>query len=204
MPAIGVRKIRLGIPSVSQDLIFDMSMGSGTSTELQQDPSAPSHGTKQMGAPKTSAQCSLYQDGTASGNALYKICQAFPNSPKSNRMRGCLQCLYDPGARYFPVPIIIPGVVPGGGADLDTIIPETGDSFCAAMMTNWLTAENSALRERRHPSTWFQVLATKWRKYILHLDCLQDVHPGSRCISNESPTRKPPRGYPACRFGVRC
>jgi RHS repeat-associated protein len=83
-------------------------------------------GPQKIGTPKTSSQCSIYQDGSTTGNALSKICQAFPNGPISNQIRGCLQGLYSPGIGYAPFPLIIPFMVPGGGTDLDSVVPGTG------------------------------------------------------------------------------
>jgi RHS repeat-associated protein len=86
---------------------------------------APNNGTKPIGTPKTSAQCSIYQDGSATGAALSKICQAFPNDPKSNQIRGCLQSLYNPGSGYVPIPVIVP-TTPGSFVDVNGILPGTG------------------------------------------------------------------------------
>jgi hypothetical protein len=78
-----------------------------------------------IGTPKTSAQCSIYQDGSATGAALSKICQAFPNGPKSNQIRGCLQSLYNPGSGYVPIPVIVQ-TTPGSFVDVNGILPGTG------------------------------------------------------------------------------
>jgi hypothetical protein len=93
--------------------------------------------TPQADTPKTSNQCSIYQDGTATGNLLSQICQKFPNGPKSNQMRGCLQSLYTPGSGYFPITIpISPGGtgpfpggnlnIPGAGAHLACLLETLG------------------------------------------------------------------------------
>jgi hypothetical protein len=77
--------------------------------------------------PKTTDQCSIYQNGTASGTALYNLCSKFfPNGPVSNSIRGCLQSLYNPQSGYLPLPVIIPPGVPGGGTDLNSLLPGTG------------------------------------------------------------------------------
>jgi hypothetical protein len=84
-----------------------------------------SNSCRKMGTPKTSSQCSIYQDGSATGSALSMICQAFPNGPKSNQMRGCLQSLYTPGSGYLPLPTLVP-TGPGSFFDVNSVIPGTG------------------------------------------------------------------------------
>ena len=84
-----------------------------------------------MGTPKTPEQCSIYlAGGTTSGKSLYVLCsKVFPNSPKSNTMRGCLQSLYDPKSGYLPVPIRVPILIPTPGpamTDVNEIVPGTG------------------------------------------------------------------------------
>jgi hypothetical protein len=88
---------------------------------------APSNGTPPIGTPKTTAQCSIYQDGSATGAGLAFLCSnVFPNGPVSNQIRGCLQSLYNPGSGYVPIPVIIPPGSPGGGTDLNSLLPGTG------------------------------------------------------------------------------
>jgi len=84
--------------------------------------------------PKTPDQCSIYNNGTASGSALYKLCQTFPNNPKSNQMRGCLQSLYSPQSGYIPLPVLIP-TSPGSWFDLNSLIPGTGAHVNCAVGT---------------------------------------------------------------------
>jgi RHS repeat-associated protein len=99
--------------------------GGDFSSSPQGEGQAPNNGTKPIGTPKTSAQCSIYQDGSATGAALSKICQAFPNDPKSNQIRGCLQSLYNPGSGYVPIPVIVQ-TTPGSFVDVNGILPGTG------------------------------------------------------------------------------
>jgi hypothetical protein len=88
---------------------------------------APNKGTPPIGTPKTTAQCSIYQDGSATGAGLAFLCsKVFPNGPVSNQIRGCLQSLYNPGSGYVPIPVIIPPGSPGGGTDLNSLLPGTG------------------------------------------------------------------------------
>jgi hypothetical protein len=87
---------------------------------------APNNGTTPIGTPKTPAQCSIYQDGSATGTALYTLCSSvFPNGPVSNQIRGCLQSLYTPGSGYAPIPAIV-STTPGSLVDINRIIPGTG------------------------------------------------------------------------------
>ena len=66
---------------------------------------APNNGTKPIGTPKTTAQCSIYQDGSTAGAGLAFLCsKVFPNGPVSNQIRGCLQSFYTPGSGYAPDP----------------------------------------------------------------------------------------------------
>jgi hypothetical protein len=98
---------------------------------------APSNGissTYPPNTPKTPDQCSIYNNGTASGSALYKLCQTFPNNPKSNQMRGCLQSLYSPQSGYIPLPVLIP-TSPGSMFDLNSLIPGTGAHLNCAVGT---------------------------------------------------------------------
>jgi RHS repeat-associated protein len=101
--------------------------GNAPSNTVSQTPYPPN-------TPKTPDQCSIYNNGTASGAALYKICQAFPNSPKSNQMRGCLQSLYSPQSGYIPLPVLIP-TSPGSWTDLNSLIPGTGAHVSCALQT---------------------------------------------------------------------
>jgi RHS repeat-associated protein len=93
---------------------------------------------KEVGTPKTSAQCSIYlEGGTASGKALNFLCRQFPDDPWSQRMRGCLQAVYDPNSGYLPIPVPI-GPTPGSGIDLNKIIPGTGAHVgCAINASGW-------------------------------------------------------------------
>jgi RHS repeat-associated protein len=95
--------------------------------QMQQQNNAPNKGTPPIGTPKTTAQCSIYQDGSATGAGLAFLCsKVFPNGPVSNQIRGCLQSLYNPGSGYVPIPVIIPPGSPGGGTDLNSLLPGTG------------------------------------------------------------------------------
>jgi hypothetical protein len=77
---------------------------------------APNNGP--MGTPKTSSQCSIYQDGSATGAGLYTLCsKVFPNGPVSNQIRGCLRSVYIPGSGYINPPNLVPGI-PGVNAHL--------------------------------------------------------------------------------------
>jgi RHS repeat-associated protein len=77
---------------------------------------APNNGP--IGTPKTSSQCSIYQDGSATGAGLYTLCsKVFPNGPVSNQIRGCLQSMYIPGSGYINPPNPLPGI-PGVNAHL--------------------------------------------------------------------------------------
>jgi len=79
---------------------------------------APNNGTPPIGTPKTTAQCSDYLDGSATGAGLYTLCsKVFPNDPVSNQIRGCLQSQYIPGSGYINPPSPLPGI-PGVGAHL--------------------------------------------------------------------------------------
>ncbi len=88
---------------------------------------APNNGissTPPPNTPKTRDQCSIYNDGTASGTALYNLCSKFfPNGNWSNKMRGCLQSKYVPGSGYLPIPF--PVTIPNGDAGLDPAGPTT-------------------------------------------------------------------------------
>ncbi len=86
-----------------------------------------------IGTPKNSSQCGIYlQGGTASGAGLNIVCRNAPEYPWSQRMRGCLQTLYNPSSGY--VPIFMPVPLPGGSAaDLNTIIPGTGAHVVCAV-----------------------------------------------------------------------
>jgi RHS repeat-associated protein len=85
--------------------------------------------------PKTTDQCSIYNNGTASGTALYTLCsKVFPNGPLSNKMRGCLQSLYSPQSGYIPLPVLIP-TSPGSATDLNSLIPGTGAHLSCALET---------------------------------------------------------------------
>ncbi|MGD0446614.1 MAG: RHS repeat-associated core domain-containing protein, partial [Edaphobacter sp.] len=100
---------------------------SSTSSNSQNSCNAPNNGTPPIGTPKTTAQCSIYQDGSATGAGLAFLCsKVFPNGPVSNQIRGCLQSLYNPGSGYVPIPVIIPPGSPGGGTDLNSLLPGTG------------------------------------------------------------------------------
>jgi hypothetical protein len=106
-------------------------------TPLKETVDAPNNtvsSTYPPNTPKTPDQCSIYNNGTTSGAALYKICQAFPNSPKSNQMRGCLQSLYNPQSGYIPLPVLIP-TSPGSVFDLNSLIPGTGAHLNCAVGT---------------------------------------------------------------------
>ncbi len=114
-----------------------------SATEFQLLPSHPptvppnngttAAGTKQtIGTPKTSSQCSIYlQSGSTSGQVLNFLCRQFPDNPWSQRMRGCLQALYDPKSGYLPVPILLP-TTPASFFDVNSVIPGTGaHAVCA-------------------------------------------------------------------------
>jgi len=101
-------------------------------------PAAPSNSISQTpyppNTPKTTNQCSIYNNGTASGTALYTLCsKVFPNGPWSNKMRGCLQSLYSPQSGYLPLSVIVPPTVPGCGTDLNNLLPGTGAHIACAL-----------------------------------------------------------------------
>jgi len=99
---------------------------------------APSNTIKQTpyppNTPKTPDQCSIYNNGTARGAVLYKICQKFPNNSKSNEMRGCLQSVYSPQSGYIPLPVLIP-TSPGSMTDFNSLIPGLGAHVTCALET---------------------------------------------------------------------
>ena len=101
-------------------------------------PSAPNNTVSSTpyppNTPKTPDQCSVNNNGTASGTALYNISRAFPNNPKSNQMRGCLQSLYSPQSGYIPLPVLIP-TSPGSWTDLNSLIPGTWAHLNCALET---------------------------------------------------------------------
>src|SRR6202142_3771192 len=123
-----------GFPDTSGSAMIDPGSSSlwvliqwstpGPAPASKQKPAAK-HGPQEIGTPKTSSQCSIYQDGSATGNALSRTCQALSNGPKSNQMRGCLQSLYTPGSGYAPIPVIVV-TTPGSYVDVDRIIPGLG------------------------------------------------------------------------------
>lgn len=121
----GAEEAGLPLFNGSAGMYFGIS-GAGAAGGPGNGQLAFANGTPPIGTPRTSAQCSIYQDGSATGAALSKVCQAFPNDPKSNQIRGCLQSLYNPGSGYVPIPVIIPPGSPGGGTDLNSLLPGTG------------------------------------------------------------------------------
>ena len=98
--------------------------------------------------PKTRDQCSIYQNGTAAGTALYFLCsKVFPNGTWSNQMRGCLQSQYNPQSGYnpIPVPVTLPNNASGHGMtpattpgviDLNSLIPGTGAHLSCLLNPN--------------------------------------------------------------------
>lgn len=78
-------------PGSGNDPLAFSAPAFGDNSDSTDDPSTEPNNDTPIGTPKTSSQCSVYQDGSATGNALSKICQAFPNGPVSNQIRGCLQ-----------------------------------------------------------------------------------------------------------------
>jgi hypothetical protein len=49
----------------------------------------PKNGTPPIGTPKTTEQCSIYQDGSATGAALYTLCsKVFPKPPLRTKSVG--------------------------------------------------------------------------------------------------------------------
>ncbi len=71
--------------------------------------------------PKTPDQCSVYQQN----GGLYVICSHTGNSSVANKIRGCLQSLYNPQSGYIPIPVFVP-TSPGSGFDLNSLIPGAG------------------------------------------------------------------------------
>ena len=113
------------LSSATEDFPDDsllMAQNEGPQNPGPQNPALK--GLAPIGTPKTSSQCSIYSRG-ASGAALNFICRVTPNNPWSQRMRGCLQALYDPNSGYLPVPFpIVTMVAPP--FDLNSILPGTG------------------------------------------------------------------------------
>jgi hypothetical protein len=100
--------------------------GGDFSSSPQGEGQASNNAPTKIGTPKTSAQCSIYQDGSPTGPALYTLCsKVFPNGSVSNQIRGCLQSFYAPGSGYAPIPVILP-TTPGSYVDVNSILPATG------------------------------------------------------------------------------
>jgi RHS repeat-associated protein len=100
----------------------DFFSGPGHITVVTRPGSTP----QGIGTPKTSSECSIYlQGGTESGKFLHAVCQSFPDTPRSQIMRGCLQALYNLTSGYLPLPLYVQ-TTPASLIDANSIIPGAG------------------------------------------------------------------------------
>ena len=78
----------LGLPTGS---VLGWLMGPGANNGTPTTPVIQQNNGKSIpNVPPDKGFCSTYRDGTGAGDILYGLCMGFPNSPKSNCMRGML------------------------------------------------------------------------------------------------------------------
>jgi RHS repeat-associated protein len=96
----------------------------------------PNESSKKI-VPKKSSECSKYLEAAdqKSGKALNFLCRSFPDDPWSQRMRGCLQQLYNPKSGYLLVPVVVP-LPYGPNVDVNELIPGTGAHAACALQAS--------------------------------------------------------------------